>query len=266
LHIHRTATWPARDDRRAAVVWLGIFWIFIGFGFGFDLKHYVHESPPVPLIVHIHAVMMTLWVLLVTALVALVETSNVRLHRRLGWFAAYLAPVLLIVTLWAQVAWQVKNLHTADAFPPSFLAIAFTGPLSLAILLPWGVLLRSNLAAHRRVLILSTIALTDPGFSRLLGLFVGPSPTWLSQYLFFFGGTLFITAADVRLGCLQGPRDAAVPRRRRAHHGNRYGSGRHQHERRLAEPRALLDQLAGAPRIRTALTLPRGGRAYSPGM
>jgi hypothetical protein len=193
LHIHRTATWPARDDRRAAVVWLGIFWIFIGFGFGFDLKHYVHESPPVPLIVHIHAVMMTLWVLLVTALVALVETSNVRLHRRLGWFAAYLAPVLLIVTLWAQVAWQVKNLHTADAFPPSFLAIAFTGPLSLAILLPWGVLLRSNLAAHRRVLILSTIALTDPGFSRLLGLFVGPSPTWLSQYLFFFGGTLFIT-------------------------------------------------------------------------
>lgn len=193
MHVYTTATWRASDDRRASAVWLGIFWIFIGFGFGFDLKHYAHESPPVPTIVHIHAVMMTLWVLLITALVALVETNNVRLHRRLGWFAAYFAPLLFIVALWAQVAWQVTNLHTADAFPPSFLAIAFSGPLCFAILLPWGVLLRNNLAAHRRVLILSTIALTDPGFSRLLGLFVSPAPTWLSQYLFFFGGTLFIT-------------------------------------------------------------------------
>jgi hypothetical protein len=48
VHIHRTASWPARDDRRAALVWLAIFWIFVGVGFGFDLHNYLHEQPPVP--------------------------------------------------------------------------------------------------------------------------------------------------------------------------------------------------------------------------
>ena len=37
LHVHTTASWPAREDRRAALVWLAIFWIFVGFGFGFGL-------------------------------------------------------------------------------------------------------------------------------------------------------------------------------------------------------------------------------------
>ena len=48
MHIHTTATWPAREDRRAALVWLAIFWIFVGVGFGFDLHNYFHEQPPVP--------------------------------------------------------------------------------------------------------------------------------------------------------------------------------------------------------------------------
>jgi len=192
LHVHTKATWPARDDRRAPAVWLGIFWIFIGFGFGFDLKNYLHESPPVPVIVHVHAVVATLWLLIFTGLVLLVEIGNVKLHRTLGWFAAYFAISIVILAPWAQVAWQVANLHTPDALPPEFLSIAFTGPLCFAILLPWGVSLRRNPAAHRRVLILSTIAMTDPGFARLVSLFVHPQTTIFGQYLFFFGGTLFL--------------------------------------------------------------------------
>jgi len=63
MHLHTTASWPARDDRRAALVWLAIFWIFVGVGFGFDLHNYIHEQPPVPFIVHIHAIATTLWLL-----------------------------------------------------------------------------------------------------------------------------------------------------------------------------------------------------------
>jgi hypothetical protein len=173
-------------------VWLGIFWIFTGFGFGFDLKHYLHESPPVPTIVHIHAVVATLWLLIVTALVLLVEIDKVKLHRTLGWFAAYFAVLIVVLGPWAQVSWQVVNLHTPDALPPEFLSLAFSGILCFAILLPWGVLLRGNPAAHRRVLILSTVAMSDPGYSRLVSLFVAPQNSWLGQYLFFFGGNLFI--------------------------------------------------------------------------
>ena len=76
--IHTTASWPAREDRRAALVWLAIFWIFVGVGFGFDLHNYLQEQPPVPRIVHVHAIATTLWLLTATALVLMVETGNVR--------------------------------------------------------------------------------------------------------------------------------------------------------------------------------------------
>jgi hypothetical protein len=52
VKIHATASWPARDDRRAALVWLAVFWIFVGVGFGFDVHNYLREQPPVPKIVH----------------------------------------------------------------------------------------------------------------------------------------------------------------------------------------------------------------------
>jgi polyferredoxin len=78
VKVHTSATWPAREDRRAALVWLTIFWIFVGVGFGFDLHNYLHEKPAVPMIVHVHAIVTTLWLLTATTLVLLVETA--RLH------------------------------------------------------------------------------------------------------------------------------------------------------------------------------------------
>jgi hypothetical protein len=62
----------------------------------------------------------------------------------------------------------------------------------MAVLLPWGVLMRRNSAAHRRVLILATICISDAGFSRLVGLFL-PAPTsFLGVYLFYEGGNVLL--------------------------------------------------------------------------
>ena len=99
VSIHTTATWPAREDRRAALVWLAIFWIYVGVGFGFDLHNYVKERPPVPGIVHVHAIATTLWLLVATTLVMMVETGNVRFHRRFGWFAAGYAAIVVVIAL-----------------------------------------------------------------------------------------------------------------------------------------------------------------------
>jgi hypothetical protein len=192
MHVHTTATWPAREDRRAALVWLGIFWIFVGVGFGFDLHNYLHEHPAVPLIVHVHAIATTLWLLTATALVLMVETGNVRLHRRLGWYAAGYAVVVMVIAPWSELSWQALNLPTPGFLPPQFLSIAFSGVICMAVLLPWGILMRRNSAAHRRVLILATICISDAGFSRMAGLFVHEPTTFLGTYLFYEGGNLLI--------------------------------------------------------------------------
>jgi hypothetical protein len=192
VHLHTTASWPARDDRRPALVWLAIFWIYVGVGFGFDLHNYLHEQPPVPKIVHVHAIATTLWLLTATALVLMVETGNVRIHRRFGWYAAGLAVVVVIISPWSELSWQALNLQTPGALPPEFLSIAFSGVLCMIVLLPWGILMRRNSAAHRRVLILATVCISDAGFSRMVGLFLPPPTTFLGTYLFYEGGDVLL--------------------------------------------------------------------------
>jgi hypothetical protein len=192
MQVQSTATWPARSDRRAALVWLAIFWIIVGVGFGFDLHNYFHELPPVPFIVHVHAIATTLWLLVVTALILMVETGNVKIHRTFGWFVVGYAPVVVFIAVWAELSWQALNLHTPGDLPAQFLSIAFSGPLCLALLLPYGILLRRNSAAHRRVLILAAISISDAGFSRMVSLFLPQPTSFLGTYLFYEGGTLLI--------------------------------------------------------------------------
>jgi len=62
----------------------------------------------------------------------------------------------------------------------------------MALLLPWGIRMRRDSAAHRRVLILATICISDAVFSPFVGLFLPPPTTFLGTYLFYEGGNLFI--------------------------------------------------------------------------
>jgi hypothetical protein len=122
----------------------------------------------------------------------MVEAGNSRLHRRLGWFAAGYAALVLVIAPWSELSWQALNLQTPGALPPQFLSIAFSGVFCMAVLLPWGVLMRRNSAAHRRVLILATICISDAGFSRMVSLFLPPPTTFIGTYLFYEGGNLFV--------------------------------------------------------------------------
>jgi hypothetical protein len=60
----------------------------IGAGFAVDFSRYLQENPAPPRIVHVHAAVFTVWMLLLTAQVLLVLGNRVAWNRRLGWFAA----------------------------------------------------------------------------------------------------------------------------------------------------------------------------------
>lgn len=56
----------------------------------------------------------------------------------------------------------------------------------------WGVALRGNPAAHKRVMILSTVAILDPGYGRLTG-WLWPEPqSMLMWYFFSFWADLLV--------------------------------------------------------------------------
>jgi hypothetical protein len=188
---HVRGTWSAREDRVASAVWLGVLWVGIGAGFAVDFSRYLQESPAPPRIVHVHAAVFTVWMLLLTAQVLLVLGNRVAWHRRLGWFAAGWACLMAVIGPWAAIAWQAVHLQAPVG--DVFLLVDLADTAGFLTLLAWAITLRKNPAAHRRLTILATIALADPGFGRLSAYFL-PEPTSPIPWFFleFYGNLLLI--------------------------------------------------------------------------
>lgn len=191
--LHAKATWSARDDRKASAVWLGILWAGTIAGFGIDFRRYLHENPAAPKVVHVHAVVFSAWMFILTAQVLLVLRDRVSLHRKLGWFAAGWACVMAVLGPWAVMDSLAVNLGLPNGDPP-FLSVNIVDLVGFLVLLAWGISLRKNAAAHRRIMILSTVSLADPGFSRFDFAFMPNAPTSAVLWFIwvFYGNLLLI--------------------------------------------------------------------------
>lgn len=192
--LHTRGAWPSREDRIPSAVWLAILWAGMIAGFGTDASRYLHSKPPPPVIVHVHAAVFTVWMLLLTTQVLLVLGNRVSVHRKLGWFLvgwaclmAFMGPAAFI-----SVAAQAAKLH--GPFPDPFLSVNIVDIAGFLILLPWGIALRKNPAAHKRMMILSTISLADPGFARFSSFLIPAEPhsvvVWFLDV--FYGNILLI--------------------------------------------------------------------------
>lgn len=193
MTLHVRGNWSARDDRKASAVWLGILWAGMIAGFGLDIPHYLHKKPPVPTIVHVHAAVFTVWMLLLTAQVLLVLNDRVALHRKLSVFAVGWACLMAFMGPAAFISLVVQYVRLHGPIPDPFLSVHLVDIGGFLVLLACGVALRKNPAAHKRMMILSTVALADPGFSRFSGHLL-PAPTSLFPWFlyYFYGNQLII--------------------------------------------------------------------------
>lgn len=170
-------------------------WVAIVGGFAIDFARYLHESPPPPTILHVHAAVYVAWLALVSVQIFLVETGDIRLHMRLGWATAVVSAAMVPLGLAAAMVDQVRQINHAD-YAPQFLALEFQEMFAFSAFIITGLLARTNLAEHKRLMILSAVAISDAGFARiwLNGIkhtLPGPFGWWL-QY--FWGITLILIA------------------------------------------------------------------------
>lgn len=191
--LHTRGTWSARDDRAPSAVWLGLLWLGMILGFGLDLRRFAHENPPAPHILYVHAAVFTGWMFLLTAQVLLVLGDRVAWHRKLGWFLAGWAGLMVVLGPWAAMASQAANLNLPLGDPP-FLSVNMVNMIAFASLLAWGIAQRKNPAAHRRLMILTTVAIADPGFARFSEYFWPNEPHSILVWFFwvFYGNVLLV--------------------------------------------------------------------------
>jgi hypothetical protein len=162
-------------------------------GFGVDFPRYLHEKPVPPTIVNIHAAVFAVWMLIFTVQILLVVGDRVALHRKFGWFLAGWACLMAIMGPWAAMASQVVDLHTPLS-DPQFLSVNIVDIGGFLVLLACGIALRKNPAAHKRMMMLSLIALADPGFSRFTGRFWPEPASVLPWFVYMFYGNVLLIA------------------------------------------------------------------------
>jgi uncharacterized membrane protein YozB (DUF420 family) len=141
-------------------------WLAIVAGFTIDMvKRAKHHELSFPLVVHLHIVAFSAWLLLLAAQVWLVRTRRLALHRNLGWTAAFLLPLMLVLGP-ATALIQARNPYMPDRWI-AWLSVNLTNVIGSVVLLAIGLAVRQNAPAHKRLMLMGTVAMTEPGFSRI---------------------------------------------------------------------------------------------------
>jgi hypothetical protein len=162
--------------------------VFAGFSRSYFLKlHY--GTPALSVLLHIHGVVFSAWILLFAAQTTLVSAHRTDLHRQLGVAGAVLAGLLLVMgTTTAILRVRGGSAPIPGVSGLAFLAIPMFDMVVFAILAGSGLALRRRLETHKRLMTLATIGLLSAPLARIPWVFRAGPPG-------FFGLTdLFIVA------------------------------------------------------------------------
>lgn len=172
---------PSRGDRFYAWVAVGAALIvFIGFARTYFLKE-VFNTPRLPLLLHLHGAILTLWFVLFFVQTQLVSMRRVDLHRRLGVFGAALA-VLVIVVGGAVAVHASRRGYLAN--PNSMrdirgLAILCGFLLDFSLFVGLALYFRRRADFHKRLMLLGTCSILAPAISRVPLSFIQAGGIWM---------------------------------------------------------------------------------------
>lgn len=151
--------------------------IFAGFAHTYYLAGTVRAPLP-NLLIHVHGAAFTLWIVLFLTQTALIATRNVKLHRTLGVGGFTLAAVMVVLGVFAAVDAMRRQSGPLGLDPKSFFIIPISDMLLFAIFVAASFLSRRKPEAHKRLILIATIALTDAAVGRWpIPLFVHHPPT-----------------------------------------------------------------------------------------
>ncbi|HEX5262824.1 MAG TPA: hypothetical protein VFW13_04820 [Phenylobacterium sp.] len=157
-------------DRNALLALMALIWLGVLGGFVPEIvRHVAKHEKPFPWIIHVHAAFFMGWLVLLTTQVGLIRLRRPDLHRRLGAMMAFWAAAMIVVG--PATAVVMDRLHTAEGDPDAlaFFAVQGSDILSFTVLTGAALLLRGQASAHKRLMLLGTLYITDAGFARLLG-------------------------------------------------------------------------------------------------
>jgi hypothetical protein len=126
----------------------------------------VFNAPLPSRILHVHGAIFSSWMLLLLIQTTLVSARRVGIHRRLGIAGFFLAVLIIIFGILAAADSLARRGSHASSQILSFSINSFTALLIFAVLAGSAFRLRSKPDAHKRLILLATIALMPPALFR----------------------------------------------------------------------------------------------------
>jgi len=137
--------------------------VFYGFAQSYFLAGMLRAKLPNKL-VHIHGAIFVSWIVLLIVQNFLVAARKVKWHRSLGVLGLILPPLMVVfgmLTLFDSIR------RNATGLPPQLLLVGDSEELILfAVLIAWAMIVRRTPAAHKRLMILGTMAIMGPAINR----------------------------------------------------------------------------------------------------
>lgn len=143
--------------------------VFAGFARTYYLKP-LFATPPLPsLVVHLHGVVMTAWVVLFSVQVGLVSARRVRVHQRLGYAGIALALLVIVMGVWTALgAARHGSTSTPAGFSqPTFSIVPLADILLFTLFFGGAVYFRRTPRRHKALMFLTVVNFLPPALGRL---------------------------------------------------------------------------------------------------
>src|SRR5213594_1609664 len=140
--------------------------VFAGFSRTFYLRPYFQTQPLIALLI-LHGVVFSSWIVLLVTQTTLVATKRTRTHMRLGVAGGLLASLMILIGTVTAIIRAKGPSPIPGVNPLSFLTIPLGDMLVFAILVGAAFYFRRRAVAHKRLMLLATIALLPAAVERL---------------------------------------------------------------------------------------------------
>lgn len=140
--------------------------VFVGFAPTFYLRPVFQSQSLAPVFI-LHGTVFTAWIVLFVVQTALVSTRRTAVHRKLGVLGGALAALMLVLGYLAALTAARRGFATPGLPPPLvFFAIPLFDLIVFSVLVSTGLYYRRTPVAHKRLMLLSTIAILTAAIAR----------------------------------------------------------------------------------------------------
>jgi hypothetical protein len=164
--------------------------VVIGFLRTYYLR-FLSGLPPMSVLVHVHGLLCTAWLILHLTQARLVSARRVAVHTRLGVFTAMVGLAIVVTGAMVSVAAAARGHTPGGRDPLEFLSVPLGATFMFALFLGAALWLRRRSEWHKRLMLLTTMVFLGPAIGRLDGL-AAQHWGWPNNYLPFAVTLLFL--------------------------------------------------------------------------